>query len=93
MNKEQKQAFEGYLREVKIKLKQHSKNELIRVVGALLLDKQIMNEEIKRKMIRKYFEKFPNWSIVFFIIGGIVIGLLNTLVKPLMKILSLPFIM
>jgi len=28
----------------------------------------------------------------FFIIGGIVIGLLNTLVKPLMKILSLPFI-
>ncbi len=31
-------------------------------------------------------------GIKLFIIGGIIIGLLNTFIKPLMKILSLPFV-
>lgn len=31
-------------------------------------------------------------GIKLFIIGGLIIGLLNTFVKPLMKILSLPFV-
>ncbi|MSU62992.1 MAG: hypothetical protein EXS31_11465 [Pedosphaera sp.] len=30
-----------------------------------------MNEETKRKMIRDYFKKSPNWSIVLIVIGGI----------------------
>ncbi len=32
-------------------------------------------------------------GIKFFIIGGIVIGVLNTFVKPLMKILSFPIVL
>jgi putative membrane protein len=31
-------------------------------------------------------------GIKLYIIGGIIIGLLNTFIKPLMKILSLPFV-
>jgi putative membrane protein len=31
-------------------------------------------------------------GIKLFIIGGVIIGLLNTFAKPLMKILSLPFV-
>lgn len=31
-------------------------------------------------------------GIKLFIIGGIIIGILNTFVKPIMKILSLPFV-
>jgi len=31
-------------------------------------------------------------GVKFFIVGGFVIGVLNTLIKPLMKILSFPFI-
>lgn len=31
-------------------------------------------------------------GVKLFIIGGIIIGLLNTFVKPLLKILSLPFV-
>jgi len=32
-------------------------------------------------------------GIAFFILGGLVIGILNTFVKPLMKLLSFPFIL
>ncbi len=32
-------------------------------------------------------------GIYFFLIGGVVIGTLNTFVKPLMKLLSFPFVL
>ncbi len=31
-------------------------------------------------------------GVLFFILGGLIIGLLNTFLKPLLKIVSLPFI-
>ena len=31
-------------------------------------------------------------GLAFFIIGGVIIGLLNTLVKPVLKVLSLPLV-
>lgn len=42
-----------------------------------------------------YFLKDITYTggIKFFLIGGIIIGVLNTFVKPLMKILSFPFVL
>lgn len=48
MNNEQVLELQKYFGEVKKSLKHMSKNDLIRTIGALLLDKKIMNEEINR---------------------------------------------
>lgn len=48
MTTEEQQQLEKYFGEVKKSLKNYSKNQLIRTIGALLLDKKIMNEEINR---------------------------------------------
>lgn len=48
MTKEEAAQLGKYMAEVKSALKTMSKNELIRTVGALLLDKQLMMQEINR---------------------------------------------
>lgn len=48
MTKEEAAQLGQYMAEVKSALKTMSKNELIRTVGALLLDKQLMMQEINR---------------------------------------------
>jgi hypothetical protein len=48
MSPEEAVQLNKYLGEVKKALKTMSKNELIRTVGALLLDKQLMMQEINR---------------------------------------------
>lgn len=48
MTTEEAKQLNQYLAEVKSALKTMSKNELIRTVGALLLDKQLLMQEINR---------------------------------------------
>jgi putative membrane protein len=50
-------------------------------------------------VVAKFLENYQSISIqytggfMFFLIGGVIIGVLNTFVKPLMKLLSFPIVL
>lgn len=45
-------------------------------------------------LVTKFFPDVQyTGGIAFFVLGGLIIGVLNTFVKPLMKLLSFPFIL
>lgn len=47
MTPEEQKAFEGYLKETKQRLKTFSKNDLVRMVAALLIDKHALMGMLK----------------------------------------------